>query len=111
MTDIGNKVLQVVSRVLEELQASGDTAVKRVAEGLVTLQDCTTRIIEKLGVKKASLPRKGKLSGKRRAYERQSWFERLQRWRAGQEATISVLKRRYGLDRLCTVGWTAPGAG
>ena len=55
--------------------------------------------LTELGVQKVSLPYKGKLSSKRQAYERQSWFRRLQRWRAGQEATISVLKRRYGLNR------------
>lgn len=201
MADIGDKVLHAMNRVLEKLQASGDTAARRVAERLVALQDRTKRIIEQarqvnagrlklpdrvvsvfdadarpikrgkvdrptefgykvrlteseeqliteyevfqgnpadsdvliggvtehcrragrvpvriatdrgfwdpdnerslteLGVQKVSLPRKGKLSGRRRAYERQSWFKRLQHWRAGQEATISVLKRRYGLDR------------
>jgi len=57
------------------------------------------RALMELGVGKVSMPRRGKESDKRREYERQSWFRRLQRWRAGQEATISVLKRRYGLDR------------
>jgi IS5 family transposase len=57
------------------------------------------RALMELGVRKVSMPRRGKESVKRREYERQSWFRRLQRWRAGQEATISVLKRRYGLDR------------
>lgn len=53
-------------------------------------------------VKRASLPYRGKRSAKRTAHERQPWFRRLQRWRAGQEGTISVLKRRYGIDRtLC----------
>ena len=51
------------------------------------------------GVKRVSLPRRGKRSASRTAHERQPWFRRLQRWRAGQEGTISVLKRRYGLDR------------
>lgn len=45
------------------------------------------------------MPCRGKQSVKRLGHERQSWFRRLQRWRAGEEATISVLKRRYGLDR------------
>src|SRR6266849_6784640 len=35
----------------------------------------------------------------RRAYERQRWFRRGQRWRVGSEGRISVLKRRHGLDR------------
>ena len=30
--------------------------------------------------------------------EKSRWFKNLQRWRAGGEGTISVLKRKYGLD-------------
>ena len=55
--------------------------------------------LTELGVDKVSIPFRGKCSGKRREHEGQSWFRRLQRWRAGGEATISVLKRRYGMDR------------
>lgn len=55
--------------------------------------------LEEMGIRKISLPYKGKRSRSRTEHERQSWFRRLQRWRAGQEGTISVLKRRYGLDR------------
>jgi len=55
--------------------------------------------LRKMGVHKVSLPFKGKRSRRRTEYERQPWFRRLQRWRAGQEGTISELKRRYGLDR------------
>ncbi|OIQ58998.1 hypothetical protein MTIN_25650 [Moorella thermoacetica] len=39
-----------------------------------------------LGVKQVSLPRKGKISKARKAYQAQSWFKRLQRWRARGEA-------------------------
>ncbi|MHB8841448.1 MAG: ISNCY family transposase [Candidatus Aquicultor sp.] len=52
-----------------------------------------------LGIKRISIPRKGKLGKKRKEYQRQSWFKRLQRFRAGGEATISLLKRKYGLKR------------
>lgn len=55
------------------------------------------RALKKMGVKKVSLPFKGKRSRRHTEHERQSWFRRLQRWRAGQEETISELKRRYGL--------------
>jgi len=55
--------------------------------------------LKDIGVRKISLPFKGKRSRHRTEYERQPWFRRLQRWRAGQEGTISELKRRYGLDR------------
>ena len=45
------------------------------------------------------LPRRGPKSTARRAYERQAWFRRGQRWRVGCEGRISVIKRRHGLRR------------
>ena len=50
-------------------------------------------------VPRVALPFRGKASQERRAYERQSWFQRLMRFRAGVEGRISVLKRLFGLDR------------
>src|SRR2546428_6624356 len=51
------------------------------------------------GVRRVILPRRGPKSPARRAFERQRWFRRGQRWRVGCEGRISVLKRRPGLDR------------
>ncbi len=51
------------------------------------------------GVKRISLPRKGRKSKARLQHERQPWFRRLQRWRSGGEGTIGILKRGYGLRR------------
>jgi IS5 family transposase len=51
------------------------------------------------GVRRVVLPRRGPKSVARRAYERQRWFRRGQRWRVGCEGRISVLKRRHGLNR------------
>jgi IS5 family transposase len=51
------------------------------------------------GVRRVVLPRPGGKSSERRAYERQRWFRRGQRWRVGCEGRISVLKRRHGLRR------------
>jgi IS5 family transposase len=51
------------------------------------------------GVRRVILPRRGPKSPTRRAYERQRWFRRGQRWRVGCEGRISVLKRRHGLRR------------
>jgi transposase, IS5 family len=51
------------------------------------------------GVRRVVLPWRGPKSPARRAYERQRWFRRGQRWRVGSEGRISVLKRRHGLDR------------
>jgi len=51
------------------------------------------------GVRQVSIPARGKISEARRAYQKQSWFKRLQRFRAGGEAKISLLKRKFGLRR------------
>jgi IS5 family transposase len=51
------------------------------------------------GVKQVSIPKRGKIGEERRRYQRQFWFKRLQRFRAGGEAKISLLKRKFGLGR------------
>jgi IS5 family transposase len=51
------------------------------------------------GVKRVILPKRGRKSEKRRAYEAQSWFRRGRRFQAGVEGRISVLKRKHSLDR------------
>lgn len=57
------------------------------------------RALTDLGVKRCSLPKTGKKSDAERAKERSRWFRRLQRFRAGGEGRISVLKRQYGWRR------------
>jgi IS5 family transposase len=51
------------------------------------------------GVLRVVLPRSGRKTPSRKAYERQRWFRRGQRWRVGCEGRISVLKNRHGLQR------------
>lgn len=55
--------------------------------------------LTEMGVSHVSIPRRGKKSKRRTEYERQPWFQNLQRFRAGGEAKISLLKRKYGLSR------------
>ena len=71
-------------------QASGD-------RGLYSPRN--ERIAGDRGVKRVILPQSGKKSAARKQYERQPWFVRGRRWHAGVEGRISVLKRRFGLDR------------
>ncbi|MEK9135840.1 MAG: transposase, partial [Bacteroidota bacterium] len=58
------------------------------------------------GVKYVALPAKGKRTEQRAAHEHQRWFKRLQRFRVGIEAKISLLKRRFGLRRCLYHGTT-----
>ena len=53
-----------------------------------------------LGVRRVVIPAAGRASTPQRARsEKQRWFRRGLRFRAGIEGRISVLRRRYGLDR------------
>jgi IS5 family transposase len=50
-------------------------------------------------VKQVSIPVRGKASKQRLVEQKQPWFKRLQRFRAGSEGRISLLKRMFGLGR------------
>jgi IS5 family transposase len=57
------------------------------------------REAEALGVKKVALPARGRLSAKRAEQQKQRWFRRALRWRAGIEATMSTLKHPFSMAR------------
>lgn len=57
------------------------------------------RYAQQQGVKEVVLPKPGRKSAKRLAYEQQAWFRAGRNWRAGIEGRISGLKRRHGLER------------
>jgi transposase, IS5 family len=55
---------------------------------------------QEAGVKRVVLPKSGRLSEERQRHEKQGWFKRGFRFRAGIEGRISELNRAFGLD-LC----------
>jgi IS5 family transposase len=57
------------------------------------------RLAQEAGVKRVVLPKSGRASKERQGYEKQRWFRRGFRFRAGIEGRISVLRRSYGLGR------------
>ncbi len=57
------------------------------------------RECRKRGIERVCLPKPGKKSERRREYERQGWFRRGMRYRAGVEGRISVMKRRGYLGK------------
>jgi len=57
-----------------------------------------------MGVKRVALPARGKLSQRRRAYQKQRWFRRALRWRGGIEPAIATLKHRFAMARACYQG-------
>jgi IS5 family transposase len=56
-------------------------------------------VAKQMKVKKVCLPKAGKKSTERKEHERQRWFKRARRFRAGIEGRISVMKRREYLGR------------
>lgn len=57
------------------------------------------REAEALGVEKVALPATGRLSKTRAKRQKERWFKRALRWRAGCEATISHLKNPFSMRR------------
>jgi transposase, IS5 family len=54
---------------------------------------------KRAGIRRVALPHSGRLTKKRKVYEKQRWFKRTFGFRAGIEGRISVLRRSYDLDR------------
>jgi len=52
------------------------------------------RECQERGIDRVCLPKPGKKSEQRQEHERQGWFRRGMRYRAGVEGRISVMKRR-----------------
>jgi transposase, IS5 family len=57
------------------------------------------REAKELGVKHVALPARGRLSRKRAQHQKQRWFRRALRWRAGIERTMSHLKHPFSMAR------------
>ena len=57
------------------------------------------------GVERVALPKPGRLNKARTWLQRQPWFRRLLRWRAGIEGNLSTLLRTFGLKRCFWKGW------
>jgi IS5 family transposase len=52
-----------------------------------------------MGVTRVAVPSRYSKSSERRKLQRTRWLRAGQRWRTGCEGSISVLKRRHGLNR------------
>jgi transposase, IS5 family len=67
------------------------------------------RLATQAGVTRVVLPARGRPSPARARHERQPWFRRGFRFRAGIEGRISVLRRRFGLARCLDHGEAGMG--
>lgn len=62
-------------------------------------------ILQKWGVKRICMPRRGLRDHARRKFERQSWYRRLRKFQAGMEGRNSVYKRVFGGARSLFPGY------
>ena len=58
----------------------------------------------KAGIEKVGIPKVGRLSAAEKTHQHKKWFRELQRFRCGIEASISMLKRKFGLGRVLARG-------
>jgi hypothetical protein len=58
----------------------------------------------KAGVEHVAIPARGPLSDKRKKHQKQRWFRRALRWRAGIESRIATLKHRFDMARAHSKG-------
>ena len=84
---------------LEQHQASFGRVPEMAAGDRGFFSAKNEREAEALGVKKVALPARGRLSAKRAEQQKQRWFRRGLRWRAGIEATMSTLKHPFSMAR------------
>jgi transposase, IS5 family len=75
------------------------TVPKAIATDRGMARPTNEQALLKLGAERCSLPKTGRKTAAEHAKERSRWFRRLQRFRAGGEGRISLLKRRYGWRR------------
>lgn len=62
------------------------------------------RKLGRAGIKKIGIAKVGRLSKTEKTHQQKRWFRELQRFRCGIEASISMLKRKFGLGRVLARG-------
>jgi len=89
---------QLVPSLEHHIGRFGHAPYLLVADGKVATP-ANEQIAHRRGVRHVVLPKPGRKTATRQAYERQRWFQRGRDWRAGIEGRISGLKRRHKLER------------
>jgi transposase, IS5 family len=84
---------------LDRHPATFGQAPRTVAADRGFFSAANEREAETRGVERVALPARGRLSQMRAERQKQRWFRRALRWRAGVEATISHLKHPFSMVR------------
>jgi len=91
----GDTLLDVIDDHIEYFEKAPDSVAYDRGAWKTNMEE---QLNEK-GVKRVSIPAKGKKNEQRKQYEKQKWFKQLQKFRAGSEGKISNLKRSHQLGR------------
>lgn len=86
-------------RALDKHQQLFDRPPETVATDRGYWSPGNQKYAQDAGVRNVSIPKKGKLSAEEKKFQQTSRFKKGQRFRAGGEAKISLLKRTYKLDK------------
>jgi transposase, IS5 family len=97
VVEIGNPpdapmLVPAIARVAERTRKIPRAVTADRGYGEQAVEDTLTA----LGVRRVVLPRKGKPTPTRRAYQQRQSFQRLVKWRTGSEGRINCLKRDFG---------------
>jgi IS5 family transposase len=95
----------MVSDILEEHKRQYGRAPRALAGDRRFFSADNEKAAYGSGVRQVSICKPGYRSKARRKIEKERWFKRLQRYRAGIEGLISGLMRGYGLKRCNWRGW------
>jgi len=105
MIQLGNpsdktRAIPLVKRFKKKFGTAPDEAA--FDKGYYTSQNL--RELQALGIRHVGLPKIGRLTPRERRKQKSRWFKKLQRFRCGIEAAISMLKRCFSLDRILSPG-------
>ena len=93
--------------VLEEHEGLFGHAPEKLAGDRRFFSADNEKIAKGKGVKFVSIPKPGRLTEARKAWQNSPWFKKLQRFRSGIEGNLSHLIRNFGLKRCLWKGWEA----
>jgi IS5 family transposase len=96
---------EVLDRALDDHARLFGRAPKHVTGDRRYHSQANERMAGEKGVERVALPKPGHLNKARKTLQKQPWFRRLLRWRAGIEGNLSTLLRTFGLKRCLWKGW------
>jgi IS5 family transposase len=90
----------MVEPLLKKHQEQFPGSLKQIAADTGFASELNVEILAQAGVSKIGIPCRGRPSPQQRLKQQRPWFKALRRFRAGIEACIRFLDRKFGLKRM-----------